>query len=445
MDARAEEAVRAADSEQVRSSIQGLAGLGAIAVNLTLIASFWGQWRVVLGLLGVEVWFSLFNLVLLERLKTRLRGPVVEAVRTGVTAVGVCVAGIVTGWGVLSWVFVPYNMLFYFGLDRWVRPRMALYLAVVDGVALSTGASPTTALAFSLIGVLGYLVSEKRVQLLRGTLEQVLRQSEQLETAHQELEKAHQELQQLHQRAIEQERLSSLGLMAASVAHEINNPMSYVTSNVDSLLLDLRNEQNLSELMKEYVTDVLPDTLAGIKRVNAIVSDLRRFSRGGFESHTPYDFNAEVQAALRIARMQLGHVRVEQELAEVGTVVGRSRQLVQVLVNLLVNAGQATPAGGVVRLVTRREGMQVRVEVRDTGTGMSEETKQHLFQPFFTTKPADIGTGLGLSVVQGIIKAHGGRIEVESELGKGTCFIIHLPAVPPLSAEENSSGERRAG
>jgi signal transduction histidine kinase len=143
--------------------------------------------------------------------------------------------------------------------------------------------------------------------------------------------------------------------------------------------------------------------------------------------------------------MQLGHVRVEQELGEVGTVVGRPRQLVQVLVNLLVNAGQATPAGGVVRLLTRREGAQVRVEVRDTGTGMSEETKQRLFQPFFTTKPAGIGTGLGLSVVQGIIKAHGGRIEVESELGQGTCFIIHLPCVPPLTPEENSSGERRAG
>jgi signal transduction histidine kinase len=266
-----------------------------------------------------------------------------------------------------------------------------------------------------------------------------------LELAHQQLERTHQELRQLHQRAIEQERLSSLGLMAASVAHEINNPMSYVTSNVDSMLRDLRDEQNLSDLMKEYVTDVLPDTLAGIKRVNAIVSDLRRFSRGGFEGYTDYDFNAEVQAALRIAQLQLGHVRVEQELAEVGSVVGRPRQLVQVLVNLLVNAGQATPAGGVVRLVTRREGAQVRVEVRDTGTGMSEETKAHLFQPFFTTKPPGLGTGLGLSVVHGIIRAHGGRIEVESELGKGTCFILHLPCVPPLTPEENSGGDQRTG
>ncbi|MFL5354442.1 sensor histidine kinase [Archangium sp.] len=82
--------------------------------------------------------------------------------------------------------------------------------------------------------------------------------------------------------------------------------------------------------------------------------------------------------------------------------------------------------------------------MRDTGTGMSEETKRHLFEPFFTTKPPGVGTGLGLSVVQGIIRAHGGRIDVESELGRGTCFLIDLPRVPPLGAEDNSSGALRA-
>ncbi len=178
--------------------------------------------------------------------------------------------------------------------------------------------------------------------------------------------------------------------------------------------------------------------------MNSIVSDLRRFSRGGFDGHVEYDFDAEVKMALRIAQIQLRHVRLEQELAAVGTVVGRPRQLVQVLVNLLVNAGQATPQGGVVRLTTRQEGMWVRVEVRDTGTGMSEETKQHLFEPFFTTKPPGVGTGLGLSVVQGIIKSHGGRIGVQSELGKGTCFTLELPRVPPLQPEGTSSGELKA-
>ncbi|OJT24336.1 histidine kinase [Archangium sp. Cb G35] len=418
-----------ADSERVQRGIQGVAGMGAAVANLALLLSVWGQWSAVLAVAGVSMVLTLLNAVLAERLVPWIGRAWAETVRMGINAAGICLIGIHTRWHVLLWVFVPYNMLWYFGLDSWVRPRMALYLVSIDGVALATGAEPTMVLSFSIIGIFGYLVSEKRGALLT---EKNL-----------ELARAHQELQQLHQRAIEQERLSSLGLMAASVAHEINNPMSYVTSNVDSLLQDMRDEPNLSAPLKEYVDDVLPATLDGIKRVNSIVSDLRRFSRGDFEGYSSYDFNAEVRTALRIARIQLGHVRVEEALEEVGAVVGRPRQITQVLVNLLVNAGQATPAGGVVRLATRNEGALVRVEVRDTGSGMSEETKRHLFEPFFTTKPAGLGTGLGLSVVQGIIKAHGGRIEVESELGKGTCFTIELPKVPALPPEKGSGGDLR--
>ncbi|HZH18168.1 MAG TPA: ATP-binding protein [Archangium sp.] len=418
------------EAERVQRGIHGIAGIGGTSVNLAMIIAFWGQWRVVLVIAGVGVVLAVGNGVVLEWLVSKTSRARVEAMRMVLNVAGIALAGLYTRWSVLIWVFVPYNMLWYFGLDPWVRPRMAIYLVVLNGVALSTGAEPVTALAFSLIGIFGYLVSEKR-----GTL---------LMQKHTELEKAHQELQQLHQRALEQERLSSLGLLAASVAHEINNPMSYVTSNVDSLLQDMRDEPNLSAPLKEYVDDVLPATLDGIKRVNSIVSDLRRFSRGDYEGYTSYDFNAEVRTALRIARIQLGHVQVEESLNEVGTVVGRPRQLVQVLVNLLVNAGQATPSGGVVSLATHRQGNHVRVEVRDTGSGMSEETKQHLFEPFFTTKPAGLGTGLGLSVVYGIIKAHGGRIEVESELGKGTCFTIELPNVPPLPAEKTSGADLRA-
>jgi signal transduction histidine kinase len=309
-------------------------------------------------------------------------------------------------------------------------------------------------LAFLMLGVFGFLVSEKRILTLRGVLGQALRQREELEKAHQalarthgELEAAHQELQQLHQRALEQERLSSLGMLAAGVAHEINNPMSFVTSNVHSMLRDLRDEPNLSEVMKEYVDDVLPATLDGIKRVNTIVGDLRRFARGDPEAHTSYELDAEVETALRIAHGQLSHVRVEKELGGVGRSVGRPRQIVQVLVNLLVNAGQATAAGGEVRIRTRRDADSLHVEVSDTGTGMSEETKRHLFEPFFTTKPAGEGTGLGLSVVHGIVKSHGGRIEVESEEGQGTCFKLRLPLVPPLLQYEPSTdgGMRRRG
>ncbi|MFL5354441.1 sensor histidine kinase [Archangium sp.] len=354
MDDPSRDIILAADSENLNHDIQRLAGLGASAIDLALIISFWGQWNVVVVLVAVGAGLALFNVLFLEWLARKTSRAVVEAVRMGINALGISVAGLATHWAPLVWVFVPYNMIWYFGLDRWVRPRMFLFLVAIDGVALSTGASPSLAVSFSLVGILGYLVSEKRVTLLRGTLTHAVRQRE-------ELQRAHQELQLLHQRAIEQERLSSLGLMAASVAHEINNPMSFVTSNLDAMLEELREGQDVAERVKEYVEDLLPATLDGVKRVNSIVSDLRRFSRGGFEGHVEYDFTAEVRTALRIARIQLGHVRVEQEVDEVGVVVGRPRQLVQVLVNLLVNAGQATPQGGLVRLTARREGDRVRV------------------------------------------------------------------------------------
>jgi signal transduction histidine kinase len=449
---RVKQAVLEADSEHVHERLQATAGLGPAVFNVVLVAWFWGRWTELVTLVAVALVLFFGNVVLAERIARRSSRAVAETVRLVFNVVGISVGGVVAHWHPLLWIFVPYNMLWFSGVDPWVRVRTGLYLGLVAGVALATGAEPGMTLAFMLLSIFGYVLTEKRTSLLLGVVGQTLQQREELEKAHRalelahgELEHAHQELQQLHQRALEQERLSSLGMLAAGVAHEINNPMSFVTSNVNSMLRDLRDEPNLSELMKEYVDDVLPATLDGIKRVNTIVGDLRRFARGDPEAHTAYDLDAEVETALRIAQGQLSHVRVEKELGGVGRSVGRPRQLVQVLVNLLVNAGQATASGGLVRISTRRDAQHIHVEVRDTGTGMSEETKRHLFEPFFTTKPSGEGTGLGLSVVHGIVKSHGGRIEVESEEGKGTCFKLRLPLVPPLLQYEPSTdgGMRR--
>jgi two-component system, NtrC family, sensor kinase len=445
MEPQAMQAVLEEDPERLHRGLQLVAGLGPIVFNVALFVWFWGQGSVLFALAGVWVVLGFVNVPLVGWVTRRSGHAMAELVRLFANLVGSVVGGMATHWHPLAWVFVPYSLLVFSGMDRWVRHRTAVYLGLVAVAALLTGAEPGMTLAFVLLGVFGFLVSEKRISALRGVLGQTLRQREELEKAHRELAAAHQELQQLHQRALEQERLSSLGMLAAGVAHEINNPMSFVTSNVNSMLRELRAEPELSEAMKEYVEDVLPATLDGIKRVNTIVGDLRRFARGDPEAHTSYNLDAEVETALRIAHGQLGHVRVEKELGGVGNSVGRPRQIVQVLVNLLVNAGQATASGGRVRIRTRRDADAVHVEVRDTGTGMSEETKRHLFEPFFTTKPVGEGTGLGLSVVHGIVKSHGGRIEVESELGQGTCFSIRLPLVPPLLEYEPSTdgGMRR--
>ncbi len=411
-------------TERAHEGIQTLSSVGATLVSLALVVRFWGQWPVVAVVIGVSGVLATLNLVFIEWLARRTRRQVAETVRTFTNVSGVIAVGYATSWHVLSWIYVPYMLLWFFGLDEGGRARMVVYLVLINAAALWTGSSPELALTFSMLGVFGYLLLEQRNRVLQQVLQRTLAQREQLEQTHQRLE-------QVHQRALEQEKFSSLGMMAAGVAHEINNPMSFVTSNVNLLLKDLRQQRDLPEPLREYVDEVLPETLEGIKRVNAIVADLRRFARGDPESAVEYDLNQEVRSALRAAQNPLRHCHVEVELAEVGRLVGRPQQIVQALVNLLINAGQATPAGGKVRLSTRREGEDVRVEIRDTGMGMAPETLRNLFRPFFTTRPHGSGMGMGLAVVHGIVTAHGGRIEVRSQPGAGSTFTLYLPRTPP--------------
>ena len=244
---------------------------------------------------------------------------------------------------------------------------------------------------------------------------------EQLDARHRDLASAHAQLEKMQQVAVQQEKLAGLGLMAAGIAHEINNPMSVVTSNVISLLADMRTSRELPDELQEYVDDVLPDTVDGIRRVNAIVSDLRRFARGdGAGSSEPYDLRQQVEHALRLANNQLKQkCTVKLELGEVPELRGRPQQITQVLVNLLVNAAQAITREGTVTVVTRRSCDDAILEVKDTGSGMTPETLRRLFEPFFSTKPAGEGTGLGLAVIHGIVKEHGGAHRRHEHSGKG--------------------------
>jgi len=427
-----------ADPEQVHPGIHFTGILGTVAVNTSLFILYWGNWPALTTIAITALVLSLLNLWLAERLVPRIGRQPVEWLRTLTNTAGLCACGHYTAWSPLILSYVPYTMLWFPGTGRWAYSRLAVYLGISMGMGLWEGAPRERILAFTLLGIFGSLLTEKRASLLRQALGQVVDQREQL--AH-----AHERLQRVHQRALAQEKLSSLGVMAAGVAHEINNPMSFVTSNVHALYKDLQQQPSLPEPLREYVTEVLPETMDGIKRVNAIVADLRRFARGDPEAYSDFDLNSEAQAALRIAHGQLSHCQVEVELGEMGPVMGRPRQIAQVLVNLLVNAGQATASGGKVRLSTHRQGDGARVEIRDTGTGIPPDVLRSLFEPFFTTKPPGEGTGLGLAVAHGIITAHGGRIDVKSEPGKGSCFTVHLPRVPPLpgykrTAEDSYNG-----
>jgi signal transduction histidine kinase len=247
-----------------------------------------------------------------------------------------------------------------------------------------------------------------------------------------QLNEAHAALSGAQQQLVASEKLSSLGLLAAGVAHEINNPMAFITSNVIGLGRDLEDLLTDEELRREYVTDVIPATIDGIQRVNAIVSDLRRFARGDPESFVEYDLNAEISAAMRIAHGQVAsrQAKLDVALGTLPPVRGLPRQIMQVVMNLIVNAAQAGKTGGHIEVSSWATADHVAVKVKDDGSGMGPETISKLFQPFFTTKSVGEGTGLGLAVVHGIVKAHSGRIEVESQLGKGSAFTVWLPHAP---------------
>lgn len=314
-------------------------------------------------------------------------------------------------------------LMFVEGLGLWwleATGRFIPHNTSVMSAATSLGSAGGMFFTVVGIGVLYERAHGARLRVLSSTLDQ--------------LRVTHQELSEAQKKLVVSERLSSLGLLAAGVAHEINNPMAYITSNVASLSRDLERMSSDVSLRQEYVEDVLPSTLDGIRRVNSIVSDLRRFARGDPDSYVEYDLNEEIAAALRMSHCELERrrTRTDLELGPLPKVLGLPRQIMQVVMNLVINAAHACGSGGLVRVSSWADGDEVMVKVQDSGVGMSEETLSRLFQPFFTTKPHGEGTGLGLSVAHGIVSAHGGRIEVASSPGRGSAFTLFLPISPPL-------------
>lgn len=336
------------------------------------------------------------------------------------------VEAIILQWSLLAWFHLLFQVLFLNGFeerDDYPRHRwgVAVFLPVVVVLGLRAGVEHTSIGLFCYAAVILYGLGETRSRMLVDALA--------------DAREGHQRLQRMQAQLVAQEKLSSLGLLATGVAHEINNPMAFVTSNIRTLAKDLASLPQEPELLREYAEEVLPETLEGIRRVNAIVADLRRFAREEPEQPTEFDLNAEISSALRLSQSELRQrCKVELELGGLPPLVGRPQQIGQVVMSLLVNAAKAMPPeGGVVKVSTRAGPGEVLVQVRDTGVGMSKEVLGQLFQPFFTTRVGE-GRGLGLAVAHGIITGHGGRIEVESEPGKGSCFTLRLPS-PTVAAQ----------
>jgi nitrogen-specific signal transduction histidine kinase/ActR/RegA family two-component response regulator len=246
-------------------------------------------------------------------------------------------------------------------------------------------------------------------------------------------------------RRLQSEKLAAIGMLAAGVAHEINNPASFVLANVDSLAVILRkvdeamraqkvyaNNAGLANLLFDAMT-VVQESKEGMARIHRIARDLHSFSRVDDDANSLSDVNAAVDSALTMLRSELRYrATVERSLRATKVVRASAARLGQVFLNLLLNAAHALadlhPRRNRLYVRSRDEGESVIIEIEDNGPGIPPEIMPRIFESFFTTKPPDLGTGLGLPISLDIVRRAGGDLSAESEPGRGALFRVRLPA-----------------
>lgn len=297
---------------------------------------------------------------------------------------------------------------------------------------------------------------------LNNELEQkVERRTEKLQKQYIKLEKVNNALAKTQEQLIQSEKMASVGQLAAGVAHEINNPIGFVTSNISTLkeyvdeykqacdiVNHYLNEQDetkrerLNQQMGEYFKEcdfeflnqdtdaIFNDSSHGLKRVAEIVGNLKQFSRADSAEMQSCDVNECIHTAVKMSNNEIKyHCEVKLKLANLPNVSANIGKITQVITNLVINASQAIDKSerGMIRILTSATNEHVNIYINDTGKGITEEIMDKIFDPFFTTKPVGEGTGLGLSICYDIIEEHGGSIKVNSSKAKGTTFSIVLP------------------
>ncbi|MDA8141787.1 MAG: response regulator [Desulfobacteraceae bacterium] len=293
------------------------------------------------------------------------------------------------------------------------------------------------------------------------------------EDKNREIEVLRQQLALTRNQMLQSEKMAAIGQLSAGVAHEINNPTGFVSNNLNTLkeyqqgiatliglyrqlgdllqaesnpstfssgLMEKLNavaklEQELKiDFLLGDITDLISDCLEGTRRIKKIVADLKHFVHPGEDAWQLVDINEGLTTTLNVVNHEIKYrAVVETELSELPMVNGYPQELNQVFMNLLVNAAQAMDKNGRIRIKSRLCDRWAEVIVQDTGCGIPAENLSKIFEPFFTTKEAGKGTGLGLYIVRNIVEKHKGSIDVESKIGEGTTFTIHLP-VPSQAA-----------
>jgi PAS domain S-box-containing protein len=309
----------------------------------------------------------------------------------------------------------------------------------------------------AIIGTLVDITERKRAdEMLKNLLKD-------LEKKNVELENTYDELRESQQKIIQQEKMASIGQLAAGVAHEINNPVGFVMSNINSMgkyserlsqFIKIQSEaiERLSKqqgaaavvlddlhetrraLKIDYVVNdfinVVKESLEGAERVKRIVQDLKNFSHKDEDEHKPGDINEGIESTINVVWNELKYkANMKKEYGKIPLTKCNLGQLNQVFMNLLINAVQAIEERGEISVKTEHRGGDIVISISDTGSGIQEDKINRIFEPFFTTKEVGKGTGLGLSIAYDIVKKHNGEIMVASEIGKGTTFTVTLPVV----------------
>lgn len=309
-----------------------------------------------------------------------------------------------------------------------------------------------------------YKAAYERQRKARMLAEELLEnRSRELFEANQSLQYAYNRLKNQKQQIVHQEKLASIGQLSAGVAHEINNPMAYIKSNLTSLVRyasqlqefykalegtlvnagdkdncaqvpdalmanfrDLKNTYEVDFLLAD-INDIVDDCQDGVSRIEAIVKSLKEFSRPEQPEPEVFAVNCCLETALRLAGSSIKLMTVAVDAEQLFYVSGHQSSLSQVFLNLIVNASHATGGEGALTISLKAQESLINIYFKDNGCGISEDLRLKIFEPFFTTKPQGQGTGLGLSISHGIIKKHGGIISVDGEVGVGTEFLIQLP------------------
>ena len=433
-----------------------LAALMGIAIEAMTIAALWGNRRalvvsvvVFVAMMGLSVWM---NVVLIKRWGPRKT----ELLRLVLSVIAAVATNHYTHWPAPTWLWLPYYGLATDGDRKWNWIALAAMALPLDIVAVHDGARLLRPAFFTFLAIASRAFTDARMDVLKKMFEESEARRAELDRAHERLRAETAAREAMESQLRQSQKLEAVGRLASGIAHEINTPVQFVSDStsflsdaVAAFIRAIRAEEKLTDEQRaeqledlEFMIKEAPQALelmnVGLERIAAIVRSMRQVAHGDTQKLEPLDVNQAVKTAVTLATNECKRVAdVELSLADVERVVCCGGEVLQVLLNLIVNAADAieeTGRRGVIRVSTRQHDRNVVIEVADTGAGIPDHAREHVFEPFFTTKRIGKGTGQGLAIARGVVARHGGTLTFETS-AKGTTFKVDLPTSPPSASQ----------